>query len=109
MATSTVPVPSMYADHHVKRVREVLGALSGVQEIEASAALKELTVKHSKEVSKKDLTSALEAAGYTVGKPEEAPEQEPSCFSDPSWYECAPRRIKTERVDLEMSGDFRMY
>ena len=109
MATSTVPVPSMYADHHVKRVREILGALPGVQEIEASAALREVTVKHSKELSQKDLTSALEAAGYGLGKPEEPAAEAPSHLGDPSWYSCAPRSIKTERVDLEMSGDFRMY
>lgn len=109
MATSTLSVASMYADHHVSRVRNILGALDGVQEIQASAALREVTVKHGKEVDKKDLTQALENAGYTVGKPKEIAEQEPSCFGDPSWYECAPRCIKTEDVDLEMSGDFRKY
>jgi copper chaperone CopZ len=109
MATSTLPVPSMYADHHVKKVRDALDALSGVQDVDASAAFREVTVKHSQEVTKKDLTSALENAGYAVGKPEELTEQEPSHLGDPGWYACAPRSIKTERVDLEMSGDFRLY
>jgi copper chaperone CopZ len=109
MARSTLSVPSMYADHHVRRVRELLGDLEGVQDVQASAAFREVTVKHGKEVSKKDITAALEKAGYAVGKPGVAAEQEPSSLGDPSWYQCAPRSIKTEQADLEMSGDFRGY
>jgi copper chaperone len=109
MAVSTLPVPSMYADHHVTAVRKVLSGLSGVQDIRASAAIKQVTVKHTKEVSKKALTEALEKAGYPVKKEEERVEEEPSCFGDPGWYECASRCIKTDQADLEMSGDFRMY
>jgi copper chaperone CopZ len=108
VAVSTLPVPSMYADHHVAAVKEALGALSGVQEIQASAAFKEVAVEHSKKVTKKALVKALEEAGYAVVE-EEHVEAEPSCFGDPSWYECAPRCIKTDRADLEMSGDFRKY
>ena len=109
MTVSTLPIPSMYADHHVAAVRKALSEVAGVQEIQASAAFKEVTVKHSKEVTEKDLTKALESAGYAVGVAEEAAEQEPSHLGDPGWYACAPRSIKTERVDLEMSGDFRLY
>ena len=108
MAVSTLPVPSMYADHHVTAVRESLSALSGVQDIDASAAFKEVTIKHTKEVSKKAITEALEKAGYPVGE-EEPMEEKPSRFGDPAWYECASRSIKTDQADLEMSGDFRMY
>jgi copper chaperone CopZ len=103
-----LPVPSMYADHHVKAVREVLDALPGVKDIQASAAFKQVTVNHSKEVTKKELVEALEKAGYAVGEEKEA-QAEPSCFGDPGWYECAARCIKTDTVDLEMSGDFRKY
>lgn len=108
MAVSTLPLPSMYADHHVTAVRESLSALSGVQDIDASAAFKEVTVKHTKEVSKKALTEALEKAGYPVAE-EKPVEEEPSSLGDPAWYECASRSIKTDPADLEMSGDFRMY
>lgn len=108
MATTTLVVPSMYADHHVTAVRGTLSAMSGVQDIWASAAFKEVTVKHTKDVKKKALVDALEKAGYQVGE-EEAVEQDPSCFGDPSWYECAPRCITTDPADLEMSGDFRKY
>lgn len=108
MAVSKLPVPSMYGDHHVKTVREVLGGLSGVQDIQASPAFREVTVKHSKEMTKKALTEALEKAGYAV-REDKPPEEELSSLGDPSWYECAPRSIKTEQADLEMSGDFRKY
>jgi len=108
MAVSTLPVPSMYADHHVTAVRESLSALPGVQDIDASAAFKEVTVKHTKQVSKKALAEALEKAGYPVVE-EKPVEGEPSSLGDPAWYECASRSIKTDQVDLEMSGDFRMY
>jgi copper chaperone CopZ len=108
VAVSTLPVPSMYADHHVVAVREALGALSGVKDIRASAAFKEVTVEHTGKVTKKALTEALEKAGYAVGEAKQI-EQEPSSLGDPAWYECASRCIKTDRADLEMSGDFRMY
>lgn len=108
MAVSTLPVPSMYADHHVVAVRQVLEALSGVEDIQASAAFKEVTVKHTKALSKKALVDALEKAGYPVGEPEQV-EEEPSSLGDPAWYKCASRCIKTDRADVEMSGDFRMY
>jgi copper chaperone len=108
MAVSTLPVPSMFGDHHVTAIRKVLSGLSGVQDIQASAAFKQVIVRHTKEVSKKALAEALEKAGYPV-REEEQVEEEPSCFGDPGWYECASRCIRTDEADLEMSGDFRMY
>lgn len=108
MAISTLPVPSMYADHHVAAVRKALSEVAGVQEIQASAAFKEVTVKHSKEVTNEALVEALDKAGYQVGE-EELVDQEPSCFGDPAWYECASRCTRTDEADLAMSGDFRKY
>jgi len=108
MSVSTLPLPSMYADHHVTAVRQALSELSGVQDIQASAAFKAVTVKHTSKVTKEALVAALEKAGYPVGE-EEKVDEEPSCYGDPSWYECAPRCITTDQADLEMSGDFRKY
>lgn len=108
MAVSTLPIPSMYADHHVTAVRKALSAVSGVQDVQASAAFKEVTVKHTKEVTEKALFEVLDKAGYQVGE-EELADQEPSCFGDPAWYECGSRCTKTDGADLAMSGDFRMY
>jgi copper chaperone CopZ len=108
VAVSTLQVPSMYADHHVTSVRKALSSLPGVQDVQASAAFREVTVKHTAEVTKKTLVDALDKAGYQVGA--EGPgEQEPSRQGDPAWYACGPRHIKTDSVDLEMSGDFRKY
>jgi copper chaperone CopZ len=98
----------MYADHHVMAVRKALSAVSGVEDIQASAAFKEVTVKHTTEVTKKALADALDKAGYQVGE-EEPTKEEPSCLGDPAWYGCASRCIKTDEADLAMSGDFRMY
>jgi copper chaperone CopZ len=53
VAVSTLPIPSMYADHHVTAVRKALSAVSGVQDVQASAALKEVTIKHTKDVTDK--------------------------------------------------------
>lgn len=108
MAVSTLPVPSMYADHHVTAVREALSALAGVEDIQTSAAFRQVTVKHTKKATKKALAEALEKAGYPVVE-EKPTEEEPSQVGDPSWYACAPRSIKTDQADLEMSGDFRKY
>jgi len=108
VAVSILQVPSMYADHHVTTVRKALSSLSGVQDVQASAAFREVTVKHTAEVTKKALVQALDEAGHQVGE-ESLVEQEPSCLGDPAWYQCAPRCIKTDKVDLEMSGDFRKY
>ncbi|MGB3905819.1 MAG: heavy metal-associated domain-containing protein [Anaerolineae bacterium] len=108
MAVSTLAVPSMYADHHVTAVRKALSGLPGVQDIEASAAFRQITVKHTKKATKKALAETLEKAGYPAGE-EEPVEEVPSHLGDPSWYECAPRSTKTDPADLEMSGDFRMY
>ena len=108
VAVLTLQVPSMYADHHVSAVRKALSSVAGVEDVQASAALREITVKHSKQVTKKAVAQALDEAGYQVGK-ESPVEQEPSCLGDPAWYGCAPRCIKTDQADLEMSGDFRKY
>jgi copper chaperone CopZ len=98
----------MYADHHVTAVRRILDGLSGVEEVQASAASREVTVRHTNELSKKALVDALEQRGYSVEEAKQI-EQEPSCLGDPAWYGCASRCIKTDEVDLEMTGDFRRY
>jgi len=108
VAVSTLSVPLMYADHHVTAVRDALGALPGVQDVQASAAFKQVVITHTKELTKKALTEALEKSGYPVGQ-QGLSEEEPSHLGDPAWYGCAPRSIKTNPADVEMSGDFRMY
>lgn len=103
-------VPRMYADHHVLRIREVLAQLPGVHDIYASAALKKVAVQLDTAVtSVQAVQEALKTAGYGPGDPLEfAPppqNKEDSSF----WYSLRPRVTRTNRLDIEMSGDFRKY
>jgi copper chaperone CopZ len=55
----------MYGDHHVIEVRRILLDFDGVEEVYASSGFRALEVEYnSKKVTKKDLTEALEKAGY---------------------------------------------
>jgi len=44
MENALFTVPSMYADHHVIAVREVLLAMPGVEDVSASAAWQQVQV-----------------------------------------------------------------
>ncbi len=106
----TISVPTMYADHHVLRVREVLLALTGVSEVRASAARRKVAVSFDEAAtSASALREALSAAGYP-------PDQVPAVGGFPerhkdgsAWYGVIQRTTTTERKDREMAGDFRRY
>jgi copper chaperone CopZ len=69
MDTLTLKLPTMYGDHHVVKVRQVVTALSGVAEVAASAALQQLTVTFDPaQTSAEAITSALRASGYAPGE-----------------------------------------
>jgi len=101
-------VPSLYADHHVVAVRKVLADLEGMGEIEVSAAFQEVRLSYD---PKKGSPSAIEArlkeAGYPPGQEISLPFQ--SEKGDPAWKSLGLREIHTNPVDLEMSGEFRLY
>ena len=66
MASLSLELPSMYGDHHVIEVRRILLELDGVSEVYASSGFQAVEVEYnSKKVTKKELTAALENAGYT--------------------------------------------
>ena len=48
MEKTVLSVPTMWADHHVLKVREVLTALDGVQDVYASAAWKQVVVAYDR-------------------------------------------------------------
>jgi len=102
-------VPSLYADHHVAAVRRALSDLEGVEEIAASAAFQEVRVSYdSKKVSPSAIEARLKGAGYPPGEEGiSLPLQ--SEKGDPAWKRLGLREIYTNPVDLEMSGEFRMY
>lgn len=65
MASLSLDLPAMFGDHHVMEVRRILLDFDGVNEVYASSAFRALEVDYnSKRVTKKELTEALEKAGY---------------------------------------------
>jgi copper chaperone CopZ len=110
MKKTMISVPTMYADHHVLRIREALLALPGVSGVEASAAARSVTLEYDEgTTSEKALRDAASAAGYP---PDEAPAL--GAFAErhkdgSAWYAVIQRTTTTERRDREMAGDFRRY
>jgi excisionase family DNA binding protein len=115
MENTLFTIPSMYADHHVIAVRQALLALSGVEEVWASSAWQQVQVTYDPvTLSPDDLSQALEHAGYPIGDGTPAGNgHQPSTVSpaskDPAWDVLGVRVTETNRVDLEMSGEFRRY
>jgi copper chaperone CopZ len=103
-------LPTLWADHHVLKVREALVGLTGVDEVYASSAWKQVLVQFdSEKVTAKDLERAVADAGYPVGEGSQPVLAQPTFNrKDPAWKE-AVRMTETKRVDLEMSGEFRRY
>jgi len=110
MERLTLDVPTLWADHHVLKVREALLSLDGVDEVYASSAWKQVLVTYDSGKAKAaDIEKALAEAGYPVGEGEVPMLAQPTKnLKDTSWQE-AVRTTLTNRVDREMSGEFRRY
>lgn len=103
-------MPTLYADHHVLAVRETLLGIGGVGEVRASSLERRVWVEFDPgRTSAEALANALEAAGYPVGKEVELFTPTPAPKDGSAWYRFEPRTTETNKVDLEMSGDFRKY
>ncbi len=104
-------VPTLWADHHVLKVRDALGALEGVEDMYASSAWKQVLVKYDADkTNPAAIEKALADAGYPVGEGETPilvlpPENR----KDPQWKESDFRLTVTNEADREMSGEFRRY
>ena len=111
MAKTVLDVPTLWADHHVLKVREALINLDGVNDVYASAAWKQVLVDYnSKKIKKADLEKALSDAGYPVGEGGTPILVEPNAIQrDPQWEVIGSRMTETNQADLEMSGEFRRY
>jgi copper chaperone CopZ len=111
MKKVVLDVPTLWADHHVLRVRDALISLEGVEDVYASSAWNQVLVAY--EEGKTDVTAlekALTQAGYPVGEGELPVLVQPAeRRRDPQWEKLGFRTTKTNRVDLEMSGEFRKY
>ena len=109
MEKTILNVPKMWADHHVLKVREVLTALEGVQDVYSSAAWKKVLVKYDPDkLEESAIVEALAGSGYGI---DEGLELEGTRLSagDPAWEALDVRVTQTDHRDLEMSGEFRRY
>jgi copper chaperone CopZ len=62
-------VPTLYGDHHVIKVRQILNGLPGVVEAHVSAAQQHVRVTFEPaQISAEAITAALTQAGYTPGE-----------------------------------------
>jgi len=111
MAKVTLNVPTLWADHHVLKVRDALVNLDGVNDVYASAAWKQILVDcDGRKIKRPALEKALADAGYPVGEGEVPVLAQPGKLRrDPQWADMNMRTTKTNMIDLEMSGEFRRY
>ena len=111
MSKVVLDVPTLWADHHVLKVRDALVTLEGVDDVYASAAWKKVLVNY--DADKTDpatIEEALADAGYSVGEGEVPVLVQPGkLHRDPQWAVLGARATETNMVDLEMSGEFRRY
>lgn len=102
-------VPTMWADHHVINVKRLLSPISGVENVYASSAFKQVLIEFDPAKTSADaLVKVLTEAGYAPGE-EEVVAETPYAQPDPAWDRLAQRITATNPVDLQMSGEFRKY
>ncbi len=103
-------MPTMYADHHVLKVREALEGLKGIEEAFASSAWKKLMISYKeKSLKPAEIEEALTKAGYPPGKGTTPilVTASSDLKRDPHWEKLGSRVTETNQKDLEMSGQSR--
>ncbi len=111
LAKVVLDVPTLWADHHVLKVREALLSLEGVQSVYASSAWKQVLVQYDEaKVERSAIERRLAEAGYpvAVGQPPMVVLPTPR-RRDPQWAQLNVRTTQTNRTDIDMSGEFRRY
>jgi len=110
MERVTFNVPKMYADHHVKAVRQALAGLPGVADVLASAAFKRVVVEYDPDATTPaTIEESLRAAGYGPGEDWELPKLPELKEDESPWFRSIWRVTQTNVLDLQMAGDFRKY
>jgi copper chaperone CopZ len=96
-------MPAMYGDHHVLKVREVLTAIEGVEEVYASSSWKQVMISFDpKKVEAADLEKALSEAGYPPNSGEPPILVQPNSIKrDPQWELLGVRTTQTNPADLK--------
>ena len=111
MEKVVLEVPTLWADHHVLKLRDVLTHLEGVEQVVASSAWKQVLVAY--DAAKADVATiekALAEAGYPVGEGEVPVLVQPTdIHRDPQWEGLDARVTETNQADRDMSGEFRRY
>ena len=99
-------LPDMWADHHVLKVRTVLGAMDGVQDVVASSAFRMVVLSYDPALTSAGaIWAALEDAGYSVATDgagviaEGVPVADGK--RDPAWVRLGMRQTRTDERDLK--------
>lgn len=102
-------MPTMYADHHVLKVKNALEGLDGIEETYASSAWKKLMISYEeKTIKPAEIEEALSKAGYPPGEGETPILVEVSSIKrDPQWAKLDSRVTETNQADLKISGQSR--
>ena len=99
MKKFTISVPTMYADHHVLKVRQILGELDGVSNVVASSAGRRVTVETDDGLTPQQVSRVLERAGYPPNAEPVFPESPQQSKDGSSWYMLIHRVTQTDRRD----------
>lgn len=103
-------IPKMWADHHVLAVRQALQNLNGVQDITASAVRKLVRLSYDpRTIGQDQILKTLQDAGYDPALAIDFPAVLANKEHGSAWFVQGIRTTQTNRLDLEMSGDFRKY
>ncbi|MDF1514803.1 MAG: heavy-metal-associated domain-containing protein [Anaerolineae bacterium] len=105
MESVVINLPTMFADHHVLKVRDVLFAVDGVDDVFASSAWHSVIIQYDPEKTEiQSLHQALSAAGYQPDQPTPIlATLTGTQFKDPAWADSGPRVTRTDEVDAKMS------
>lgn len=64
--TTTLTAPEIVCGGCAGSIKNTLGNIAGVSEVEVDVAAKKVTVRHGENVSRETITDALDRAGYSV-------------------------------------------
>jgi copper chaperone CopZ len=102
-----IPLPGVWADHHVLVVRDLLGSVDGVTDVDVSARDHRAVVAIDTGATDLEaLTRTLSDAGYPPG---ELVQTTAPPTDKPGWARGGSRTTTTDPADLTMSGDHRKY
>jgi hypothetical protein len=99
-------IPSLWADHHVLKVRAVLTAMPGVQDVIASSAFRIVALSYDPALTSPGAIMAeLDDAGYPVATDGTGLIAETVPIADgkrdPAWTRLGMRQMKTDERDLK--------